>query len=63
MTRNHDRTRAGLLAAFDLVRGRDALTLVGSAELVGERVVADAACVDNGFRGEDVLRSGLDRKG
>lgn len=63
VARKHNRTRAGLLAPLDLVRRCDALALVGSAELVGERVVADAARVDDRFRGEDVLKSGLDGEG
>lgn len=53
-----DGARARLLACEDLVGRLDALLLVGSAELVGELVVADGTDVGDRVGREDVLRGG-----
>ena len=46
----------GLLALLDEVDLVEALTLVGSLELLSEVIVTDAAGVDDRVRGQNVLR-------
>ena len=50
-----DRARARLLALLHEVRLVEALALVGSLELLREIVIANAARVHHGLRGQAVL--------
>lgn len=48
-------TSTCLLSLLDEVSAFDAFLLVGGAELVGQVVVPDTPCVDDGFLRKDVL--------
>lgn len=60
MVSDDDGAGTGRLVGHDLVRGLEALAVVGSTELVRERVGADGAEVGGGASREDVL-SKVDR--
>ena len=55
MASDNDTARAGLLALLDLVDVGEALAAVGSAELLSEVIVADAAGVDDEVGRQNVL--------
>jgi hypothetical protein len=55
VTGDDDSTGPGVFALLDLVDLVQTFTLIGSFQLLGQLVIADAASIDNGFGRERVL--------